>query len=102
MYLIQILLPVRDNRGQPFPHAFYEDVRQEMTRRFGGVTAYLRSPAEGAFEGMGGEVMRDDIVIVEVMCEALDRPWWSAYRASLTELFEQQELVVRALPYEQL
>jgi hypothetical protein len=102
MHLIQLLLPLHDNAGQPFSHAYFEEVRSEMTKRFGGVTAYVRSPAEGAFEDASGDVLRDDIVIVEVMCETLDRVWWAAYREHLTQHFEQQELVIRALPFERL
>ena len=102
MYLVQILLPVRDNDGNAFPAELYEDVRSDMTEHFGGVTAYLRAPAHGVFESDGGEVMRDDIVIVEVMCDALDRSYWATYRTHLTELFAQEALVVRALPFEAL
>lgn len=102
MHLVQLLLPLYDNAGRPFPHAHFHDLREEMTRRFGGMTAYVRSPAEGAFQDARGDVLRDEIVIVEVMCGALDRGWWSSYRERLTALFEQQELVVRALPCERL
>jgi hypothetical protein len=102
MHLVQILLPLRDNHGRPFPPALFEAVRQEMTERFGGVTAYSRAPAEGAFEARAGNVANDDIVIVEVMCEGLERAFWSAYREHLTRVFEQEELVVRSLPLERL
>jgi hypothetical protein len=39
MYLVQILLPVYDNDGRPFPASSYADVRRELTERFGGLTA---------------------------------------------------------------
>jgi hypothetical protein len=102
MHLVQLLLPLHDNVGQPFPQEYFKDVREEMTRRFGGMTAYVHSPAEGAFQDTEGGVLQDDIVIVEVMCDALDRSWWSHYRAQLTSRFSQQELVIRALPLERL
>jgi hypothetical protein len=51
-YLIQILLPLVDNEGQPFPHSDYMRVRSELTERFGGLTAFTRAPAEGF---VGGE-----------------------------------------------
>ncbi len=51
MHLVQILLPLADNRGRPFPAAMLGDVRRELTERFGGLTAFTRAPAEGFWEG---------------------------------------------------
>ena len=38
MHLVEILLPVADNEGRPFAAHKYADVREELTRRFGGIT----------------------------------------------------------------
>jgi hypothetical protein len=100
VYLVQLLLPLQDNAGQPFEHAAFERVRAELTDRFGGVTAFLRAPAQGHWQDPAGIVAKDDVVIMEVMCEDLDRRWWSRYRAQLAEDFDQQELVARAMPIE--
>ena len=62
---------------------------------FGGLTAYTRAPAEGVWES-GTTVRRDDIIVVEVMVDSLDRVWWSAYRGDLERLFRQDQIVVRA------
>ena len=102
MHLVQLLLPLRDNAGVPFPRAAFEQVRAELTERYGGVTAYLRSPASGVWRDEGGEVARDEVVMVEVMVERLDRPWWAEYRRSLEQRFRQAELVARALRYVRL
>ena len=102
MYLVQLLLPVYDNAGRPFPPAFYVAVRDELAARFGGLTAYTRAPAEGLWSQDGGQPARDDIVVYEVMVEELDRPWWEALRVRLERQFAQQELVVRAQPVERL
>jgi hypothetical protein len=102
MHLVQILLPLRNNDGKPFDRAFYDSVRQQLTRRFGGLTAYNRAPAEGLFSDSEGQVTRDDVVIFEVMCDALDDTFWRDYRARLTTLFAQDELVIRALPMQRL
>jgi hypothetical protein len=50
----------------------------------------------------GGEVARDEVVMVEVMVERLERPWWAAYRRTLEERFRQSELVARALRCDRL
>jgi hypothetical protein len=102
MHLVQILLPVYDNAGRAFGRDAFARVREELTDRFGGVTAHLRSPAEGAWRDPGGEVDRDDVVFLEVMAEALDRAWWAEYRAGLEARFRQDEVVVRAMEMERL
>ena len=96
MHLVQLLLPLYDQAGTRFPQARYAAVRTELTDRFGGVTAYLRSPAAGLWQEPDGDVQRDDIVIHEVMVEMLDRGWWADYRERLRREFGQEELVVRA------
>jgi hypothetical protein len=95
MFLIQILLPLCDNSGASFSHLQYEQVRDELTELFGGVTAYLRSPAQGLWKESGALAVQDDIVIYEVMTENLDREWWRKYREKLTSDFRQDLLIVR-------
>ncbi|MEP6872276.1 MAG: hypothetical protein ABI939_10565, partial [Anaerolineaceae bacterium] len=45
---VEILLPVRDNAGQAFPKNSFESVKNELTQRFSGLTAFTRLPAEGS------------------------------------------------------
>jgi len=98
MHLVQLLLPLPKHGGREV----FERTRELLTQRFGGMTAYLRSPAEGRWRDPAGEVEQDDVVIVEVMCEQLDRAWWATYREDLEKQLGQQEIVVRALPIETL
>lgn len=102
MHLVQLLLPLRDNEGNPFPRERMDAVRHHLTERFGGVTAHLRAPATGAWKDDDGGVARDDVVIVEVMAEELDRGWWADYRRVLEAEFRQDEIVIRATPMERL
>jgi len=99
MYLIEILLPLYDNVGKPFDRALFGKVRKALVERFGGLTAFTRNPAEGLWEN-DGEVARDDIVIFEVMADALEREWWRDYRGRLEAEFRQDRIVVRARPVE--
>lgn len=101
MHLVEILLPLRDNAGSPFPRTQLATVAAELTERFGGVTAFTRAPAEGLWHD-GAEAVVDDVVVVEVMVENLERDWWRAYRDELSRRFRQQELVVRAAAIERL
>jgi hypothetical protein len=102
VYLVQILLPLRDNEGKPFPADAFAQVRSELAERFGGVTFYARSPAVGIWKDDDGEVDRDEIVVAEVMAEREDREWWRAYRAELERRFRQEEMVVRSTACERL
>ncbi|HEX8298972.1 MAG TPA: hypothetical protein VF594_07395 [Rubricoccaceae bacterium] len=102
MYLVQILLPLADNEERPFPAAHYDGVRDALTRRFGGLTAYSRAPAEGLWGPDAERAAEDDVVVYEVMVDELDRAWWASFRESLERLFAQDELVVRAHAVERL
>jgi hypothetical protein len=101
MYLIEILLPLRDNEGRPFAAGTYQALCDELSERYGGVTAFTRAPAEGESKAARGKV-HDDIVVYEVMTEEIDRDWWKRYREALEKTFQQDEIVVRALAFEKL
>jgi hypothetical protein len=102
MYLVQLLVPIHDNTGVPFPRDQFERVRHELTEAFGGVTAFVRSPAQGFWKETGDELVRDDVVMYEVMTDAMDRDWWARYRQGLESRFRQREMVVRASQVERL
>lgn len=102
MHLIQLLLPLYDNAGDAFPKSLYDDVRGELTDRFGGVTAFLRAPASGAWEDDRGAVQRDEVVLFEVMADEADPDWWKGYRDVLQRRFRQDEILVRATRVERL
>ena len=101
MHLVEILLPVADNEGRPFDANKYADVREELSRRFGGITAFTRAPAEGSSHARGTTV-HDDIIVFEVMTDTLDRPWWEAYRQHLEQSFSHDEIVIRAVVFTRL
>jgi hypothetical protein len=102
MQLVQLLLPVYDARHVPFRRAMFDAVRSELAERFGGVTAYLRSPAVGLWEDEEGDCVRDDVLLLEVMVDALDREWWVAYRKELETRFAQDRILLRATAVELL
>jgi hypothetical protein len=95
MHLVQLLVPLYDNRGKRFPRALHDQLAKELTDRFGGLTAYARAPASGLWK-KGGKARRDDIVVYEVMAPRLDAAWWARYRRMLERRFDQEELVVRS------
>lgn len=102
MFLVQLLLPVRDNQRRRFAKTLFKSVAAELTERFGGLTAHTRAPAQGLWQDKQADTTRDDIVIFEVMAESLQRDWWRDYRRSLELRFRQQQLIVRAQDIELL
>jgi hypothetical protein len=101
MFLIEILLPLRDNQGRAFEDQILHELRQELTSRFGGVTAFNRAPAVGESRE-GKRTIRDQIIVLEIMVEQVDREWWTSYRKHLEKLFRQDEIVIRAIAIEKI
>jgi hypothetical protein len=95
MHLVQLLLPLYSNSGTRFEQKLYTQVRDELVDRFGGITAYTRAPVHGLWQE-SEQIVRDDLIIYEIMVEALEEAWWRGYRLVLEERFQQQSLVVRA------
>ena len=101
-HLVQILLPMRARDGTALPAEMFATVRAELTERFGGVTAYSRSPATGLWKRDDEAIERDQVMMIEVVVDVFDREWWAAYRERLEQRFGQEEVHARALAMEQI
>jgi hypothetical protein len=101
-HLVQLLLPLRTRDGAEVPGEMFSAVRAELTQRFGGVTAYSRSPATGLWKRTDAEVERDQVIMVEVVVDAFDREWWTQYRDRLARRFDQEEIHARAIAIERI
>ena len=97
MVLIQLLLPIDAGRGE-----LLAETRRELTERFSGLTAYVRSQARGSWTAPDGRTEQDDVVMVQVVTETFDRVWWRTYAARLATRFNQERMHVRAVPVELL
>lgn len=98
MHLVQILIPVFDNSGRRFEQHLFESVRTQLIERFGGLTAFVQSPALGLWkDAESGTTTQDAMILIEVMSDTLDQVWWLGYRHSLEKIFRQNEIVIRAL-----
>ena len=98
MHLVQILIPVFDNAGRRFEQHLFEAVRTQLIERFGGLTAFVQSPALGLWkDAESGTTTQDAMILIEVMSDTLDQAWWLAYRHSLEKIFRQNEIVIRTM-----
>jgi hypothetical protein len=93
-YLVQILLPLKDNQGKAFPDSLFSGIQKVVTERYGGFTAYNRSPAQGVW-ACDGRRSRDEILVLEVMTGKLEVAWWKDFRRRLEKTMRQEEIVVR-------
>lgn len=101
-HLVQILLPLHKRDGTDVPSETFARVRVELTVRFGGVTAYSRSPATGLWKSLDADIERDQVIMLEVVVEVFDREWWSRYREQLEQWFDQEEIHARALAIDRI
>ena len=99
MYLIQLLLPTKGANGA-FPPALFSETRSELVNAFGGVTAYLRTPAAGTWMAPDGSVERDDVIMIEVVTSGFDRGWWAEFSGILAQRFGQDTIHIRAIAVE--
>lgn len=102
MHLVQLLLPLKDNNGQAFPANYFQELRTQLTARFGGATAFVRSPAVGLWQDDNAEINRDDVVMFEVMTDELDTKFWNKFRRDLENKFRQDEILIRAIEVKKL
>lgn len=99
MKLIEIFLPLTDNTGRKLPKTIFADTRRELIARFGGLTAYSRSPARGFWKEKG-RTTRDEIVVFEVMAKRADKKFWRDFRHNLEKRCKQDVIVIRMLDCE--
>ena len=93
--LFQILLPLYDNEGEPFSDELYQAIRIELTERFGGLTAYSRSPATGLWKNGEDELTADKIIVYEVIADEVEKKFWKSFREILKAQFKQDDLIIR-------
>ena len=97
MYLIQIMLPLYDNRGRRLPRVLFDATSQALAKAHGGLTAYTRSPAVGVWRSRGAGLKRDDIIVFEVVTSSMNAKLWARRRKRWERAFRQDSILVRSL-----
>jgi len=95
MHLIELYLPMNSHDGTPFPSQVFTDIEDQLTEKFGGVTAHKRAPAHGKWQS-GGSTDTDSIAIFEVIAETFERSWWKEFQSHLEQQLEQEKLLITA------
>ncbi|MCE7886961.1 MAG: hypothetical protein DYH13_05590 [Alphaproteobacteria bacterium PRO2] len=100
MNLVQIFLPLFDDQKKIFSSDCFLSVKNQLIDEFGGMTAFTQSPATGLWQNTDDEVVKDRIVIFEVMTEKFDPEWWRSYRRLLEDQFKQDKIIIRTFQIE--
>lgn len=96
MKLVQLLLPLNDNNGNKFAHEIFTDIKEQLTQKYKGVTAFSQTPAEGLWKDKdSADLSKDHVVLYEVMVEEFDREWWSSFTRQLENLLKQEKIMLR-------
>lgn len=98
MHLIEIFLPSRIT--------MVEHLKKTCSTTFSAnclsaLAAPPHAPAKGIWKD-GREKAHDDIVIMQVMTDNLDRVWWQDYREALQGRLRQDEILVRSTACEKI
>ncbi len=94
MILIQLFIPTQDNDGNAFPKETHEQIKLECLEKFGGVTGFTQSLAEGLWDE-GDKVQADRIVIYEIITDEIEKPWWYVYQEKLERRLNQEKILIR-------
>ncbi|GGG87818.1 hypothetical protein GCM10007415_22160 [Parapedobacter pyrenivorans] len=95
MKLIQVFVPLADNKGDHFPESYFNELRSAFKEKFGGVTIFKQMPVEGFWKDADENTEKDRLAIFEVMAEALDTAYWKQLKVQLEKKFSQRDLLIR-------
>jgi hypothetical protein len=102
MHLIEIFLPLFNNSKRGFDPSIYDTLELELKDKFGGVTFYRNTPAEGLWKDEAGKTNYDELIIAEVMVNKLEMEWWQQLKVRLEQTFQQKEILIRVFEFEKL
>lgn len=95
MKLVQLFLPAFYPDKEPASLRQLLELRNELADKFGGITTYTRSPAQGLWKETEEKTVKDDIIIYEVLVERMDLFWWRTLKQRLEAEFRQDEIMIR-------
>lgn len=95
-HLVQILLPLSTGGGKAVERHIFDDLLDELTERFGGVTSFKQSPGEGHWDS-GRRIEQDSVALIEVVTDELEYEYFLALKTRLEEQQFQDEIMIRAL-----
>lgn len=94
--LFEIFLPLKNDMGEAFPQHYFDNLRVQLIKKFGGVTVYQRLPVTGIWDNPEAGHEKDELVVYEVMATNGERDFWIKLKTDLATQFNQDELFIRS------
>jgi inorganic pyrophosphatase len=92
--LVQLFIPLKDQKGDPFPGELFLNLNRELVKQFGGVTIYSRSPVTGIWKN-DQTTTHDELLVYEVLTVMNNDNYWQELKAKLEKLFAQDEILIQ-------
>jgi hypothetical protein len=90
----EILLPIKDNAGRELPRKRFDETREDIVARFGGVTIFPQ-PAQGVWVDSGKRYEEESIrLVVDVTDDTANRRFFENFKHVLNERFRQEDVYV--------
>jgi hypothetical protein len=92
-YRFELLIPLADNKGRPFPSSKIEGVGNTLLQRFAGCRCQPYSPYLGTWKHRG-HLYRDNLLLFLVDAPRSDESltWMLAFKERLKRQFHQLEI----------
>jgi hypothetical protein len=90
----EILLPTKDNAGQPIAADKFTQTREDLVNRFGGITI-IPQPVQGVWVDQGKRYEDESIrLVIDVDDDQANRAFFQEFKKMLNERFRQQDVYV--------
>jgi len=90
---LEILLPVANNNGKPFPKEMFSALEQELIKNFSGLTVYSSAPITG-FWKPDQKVLQQQLMVYELFLREFDPTYWEKMKRKLEKKFNQTEVMI--------
>jgi len=98
----EIYLPLKYNNGEPIEEKKYNQTREDLLFKFGGLTVMPpESPAEGYWRSEG-IIYRDEIIIYRILSIEDEDDYFIQLKKTLCNRFKQEEIFITKAPVDQL
>ncbi|RZJ19793.1 MAG: inorganic diphosphatase [Acinetobacter sp.] len=90
---LELMAPETDEEGNKFPEKYFRDLEKELTKQFGGLTVYQRTPVQGMWQDQSAST-EQSMFIYELLLPKIDIAYWQNLKEKLEKNFAQKEILI--------